>query len=242
MKKFKFLLLAGTVFLSTISCSNAGQDEQDVVAQSTSKQLNSSKNSQRISNSDLEEANKVFSNLQPLYDASGQTGSPYDIYLQWLQQEKINAQLDPNLKSMMSFSYEENIAYLVKNNYLNETEADLINKLNTDLLNGVQLDTALSNFERSTGTLELSDKKKEIFSNFVDALTLINYNTPGYFEVAPSTTGRLFGSCLSATIGFGIAAACLATVEVGSWGSATVLTCAGYVWASGEWVAACRKK
>jgi len=44
--------------------------------------------------------------------------------------------------------------------------------------------------------LELSDKKKEIFANFVDALTLINYNTPGYFEVAPSTTGRLFHASL----------------------------------------------
>jgi len=114
MKKFKFLLLTGAVFLSTISCSNAGQDEQDITSQSSPKKLQSSKNSQRISTSDLEAANKVFSNLQPLYDTSGQGGSPYDIYTQWLQQEKINAQLDPNLKSMMSFSYEENIQYLVK--------------------------------------------------------------------------------------------------------------------------------
>ncbi|AZA47750.1 hypothetical protein EG346_05895 [Chryseobacterium carnipullorum] len=105
-----------------------------------------------------------------------------------------------------------------------------------------ELDVALSDFERNIGTLTLSEKKKQIFSNFVDTLTLINYNTPNYFEVASSTTGRLFGSCLSATIGFGIAAGCLATIEVGSWGTATVLTCAGYVWASGEWVAACRKK
>ncbi|MBB6331402.1 hypothetical protein HNP24_002352 [Chryseobacterium sediminis] len=242
MKKIKFLLLTGAVFLATISCSNTEQDEQDVVSQLNPKQLSSLKNSQRISNSDLEAASKVFSSLQPLYDTSGEGALAYDIYSQWLQQKKINAQLDPNLKSMMSFSYEENIAYLLKNNYLNTAEAEIINKLNTDLLNSVQLDVALSNFERSIGTLTLSEKKKEIFSNFVDALTIIDYNNPGYFEVNTSTTGRLFGSCLSATIGFGITAACLATVEVGSWGSATVLTCAGYVWASGEWVAACRKK
>lgn len=241
MKKFR-LLLAGIVLFSTISCNNSEQDELSNISESNSKQLNSRKNNQRISNSDLEKNSKMLNDLKLLYDTTGQETSPYEVYLQWLQKENVNANLDPNLKSMMSYSYEENINYLLKNNYLNTSEVNIIDKLNNDLLIGKELDVALSDFERSIGTLTLSEKKKQIFSNFVNTLTLINYNTPNYFDVTPSTTGRLFGSCLSATIGFGIAAGCLATIEVGSWGTATVLTAAGYVWASGEWVAACRKK
>lgn len=241
MKKFR-LLLATIALFSIVSCNNSGQEELNNESQSNSKQLNSFKNNQRISSSDLEANSKMLNDLKPLYDISEEGASPYDVYLQWLQKENINANLDPSLKSMMSYSYEENIDYLLKNNYLNTSEVNVINKLNNDLLSGKELDIALSDFERNIGALTLSEKKKQIFSNFVDTLTLINYNTPNYFEVAPSTTGRLFGSCLSATIGFGIAAGCLATIEVGSWGTATVLTCAGYVWASGEWVAACRKK
>lgn len=77
--------------------------------------------------------------------------------------ENINTNLDPNLKLMMSYSYEENINYLLKNNYLNNSEVDIIDKLNNDLLNGKELDVALSDFERNIGTLTLSEKKNKFF-------------------------------------------------------------------------------
>ncbi|MFL0093053.1 hypothetical protein, partial [Tenacibaculum maritimum] len=50
----------------------------------------------------------------------------------------------------------------------------------------------------------------------------------------------LFGSCLSASIGLGIAFVGLATLEVGSAGLATGVAAAGFIWASGEWGAACK--
>ena len=52
--------------------------------------------------------------------------------------------------------------------------------------------------------------------------------------------GGLFGSCASASVGLGIAFLGLATLTAASGGLATGVAVGGFIWASGEWGAACK--
>ncbi|WP_347053739.1 hypothetical protein [Flavobacterium olei] len=52
-------------------------------------------------------------------------------------------------------------------------------------------------------------------------------------------SGELFDSYLSASIGVGIVFVGLATIELRSFGAATGVSVAGFIWASAEWGAAC---
>jgi hypothetical protein len=69
----------------------------------------------------------------------------------------------------------------------------------------------------------------------------MNAYDPDFFK-GGSITGKsaLFGSCLSASIGVGIAFVGLATIEVGSFGVATGACVAGFLWTAAEWGAACK--
>ncbi|PJJ07108.1 hypothetical protein CLU83_0253 [Flavobacterium sp. 1] len=121
-------------------------------------------------------------------------------------------------------------------------ELATVSTLKDELLNTKNFDTSISHFESAILLLPMSSKKLQRFYNFIDGLKVINNYDPDFFKGVTLTSkknGGFFGSCASASIGVGIAFVGLATIEVGSFGAATGVAVAGFIWASAEWGAAC---
>ncbi|MEO8239337.1 MAG: hypothetical protein ABI793_04295 [Flavobacterium sp.] len=168
---------------------------------------------------------------------------PYEEYQELLEVQDLSIQIDDRTALILDQTYEENIQYLNNLHLFTAQELAAVDKLKNELLNTKNFNTSISHFESAILLLPMTNKKLQRFYNFIDGLKSMNNYDPDFFKgltLTSKSTGGLFGSCLSASIGVGIAFVGLATIEVGSFGAATGVAVAGFIWASAEWGAACR--
>lgn len=167
---------------------------------------------------------------------------PYEEYQDLLAGKDLSVQIDERTVHILDQSYEENVQYLSDLHVFTTNELTAVTVFKDELLNTQNFNTSILHFESAILLLPMTMKKLQRFYNFIDALKAMNKFDPYYFNGGSITakSGGLFGSCLSASIGVGIAFVGLATIEVGSFGTATAVAVAGFIWASAEWGAACK--
>ncbi|MEO7976908.1 hypothetical protein [Flavobacterium sp.] len=167
---------------------------------------------------------------------------PYEEYYDFLAGQQISIEIDDRTAPILDQTYEENIQYLDDLNLFSTEELAIVTALKDDLESTNNFNISISKFEHSILALPMTNNKLQRFYNFIDALKVMNNFDPLFFNGGSITgkSGKLFGSCLSASIGVGIAFVGLATIEVGSFGTATAFAVVGFVWASAEWGAACK--
>ncbi|MFB9107152.1 hypothetical protein [Flavobacterium gyeonganense] len=167
---------------------------------------------------------------------------PYEEYYDFLAGQQISIEIDDRTAPILDQTYEENIQYLDDLNLFSTEELAIVTAFKDDLESTNNFNISISKFEHAILALPMTNNKLQRFYNFIDALKVMNNFDPLFFNGGRITgkSGKLFGSCLSATIGVGIAFVGLATIEVGSFGTATAFAVVGFVWASAEWGAACK--
>lgn len=168
---------------------------------------------------------------------------PYIEYQDLLATQDLRIEIDSQTSHILDQTYEQNVQYLEDLNLFNSNEIAAVTVFKDELISTQNFENAILHFENTILSLPMTPKKLQRFYNFIDGLKVINNYDPYYFKgsnASSKNTGRLFGSCLSASIGVGIAFVGLATIEVGSFGAATGVAVAGFIWASAEWGAACK--
>lgn len=167
---------------------------------------------------------------------------PYEEYQELIAVQDLSIQIDDRTAHILDQTYEENIQYLSNLHLFTAQELATVTTLKNELLNTKNFNTSIAHFESAILSLPMTNKKLQRFYNFIDGLKAMNAYDPEFFKGATLTSksNGVFGSCLSASIGVGIAFVGLATIEVGSFGAATGVAVAGFIWASAEWGAACR--
>ncbi|MFL0096111.1 hypothetical protein [Tenacibaculum maritimum] len=166
--------------------------------------------------------------------------SIFDKYSKWSDELGSNITLDSRLEDRMNNDYNENINFLINNGLISIQEKNAIENLKNNLNSNLSFNSSINNFISELNILNLNTEKVENYINFVNSLIIVDHLEPQYFNANTGSRSTLFGSCLSASIGLGIAFVGLATLEVGSAGLATGVAAAGFIWASGEWGAACK--
>lgn len=168
---------------------------------------------------------------------------PYIEYQDLLADKNLSIEIDDRTAQILDQSYEENIQYVNDLHLFTINEIAAVTAFKNELENTQDFNTSISNFENAILLLPMSNKKLQRFYYFIDGLKAMNVYDPYFFNggsISAKSKGGLFGSCLSASIGVGIAFVGLATIEVGSFGAATGVAVAGFIWASAEWGAACK--
>jgi len=168
---------------------------------------------------------------------------PYLEYVDLLAAENLKIEVDFRTAHILDQTYEQNIQYLNDLQLFSTNELAAVTAFKDELLNTKDFNTSIFNFENAILLLPMTNKKLQRFYNLIDGLKVMNAYDPEYFKgnyLTSKSTGGLFGSCLSASIGVGIAFVGLATIEIGSFGAATGVAVAGFIWASAEWGAACK--
>jgi hypothetical protein len=214
-------------------------------SQSTDEKINDANAYKKLSLEQLQNASKKISRISIIGKnlKNARVGvSAYEVFNNWAEEQNIDLQLDPSLELMIDETYENNINDLVSTNQINLTEKQVIDNYKNSLETGMSFDLATDNFVSAISALNLSPEKLQAYYNFVDAVSILNYMEPTFYTVNPNATSRLFGTCLSASIGVGIAFVGLATLTAASGGLATGATVVGFIWASAEWGAACGKR
>lgn len=170
---------------------------------------------------------------------------PYIEYQDLLAEQKLSIEIDSRTAQILDQTYEQNIQYLKDLHLFNNQELAAVTAFKDELLNTRNFNNSISHFESSILLIPMTNKKLQRFYNFIDGLKAMNDYDPNFFKgdgLTSKSNGGLFGSCLSASIGVGIGFVGLATIEVGSFGTATGVAVAGFIWASAEWGAACGGK
>ena len=173
----------------------------------------------------------------------GPIENPYEEYQELLEVQDLTIQIDDRTAHILDQTYEENIQYLSDLHLFTAQELATVTTLKNELLSTKNFNTSITHFESAILLLPMTNKKLQRFYNFIDGLKVMNDYDPDFFRgvnLTAKSNGGFFGSCLSATIGVGIAFVGLATINVGSFGAATGFAVVGFVWASAEWGAACR--
>ncbi|WP_127340645.1 hypothetical protein [Flavobacterium cupreum] len=166
--------------------------------------------------------------------------SPIVAYSQILAAQEMTMKIDSGTLSIMDNSYEENIKLLKDLNLISPLEITVIDNFSKQINTTHNFEKSINDFSKSILNLPLSITKKQKYINFIDGLRILNQMEPEYFKDSLTPEDALFGSCLSASIGVGIAFVGLATIEVGSFGLATGAAVVGFIWASAEWGKACK--
>jgi hypothetical protein len=228
-----------TLFLSAIflfSCNKDIQDEKENVLTTNGMNKITQKNINDASSLILksQNGNKTKRNFQ-------EEISPYSEYSELLRNNNMKIIADPRVEIIMDNSYEENLEYLKNQKLITTEEINLADKLIIEINRTSDFEESINNYEKSILNLQLPLNKLQAYTNVIGGLRVLNQVEPNYFQNNLAPSSPLFGSCLSASIGLGIAFVGLATIEVGSFGTATVVAVGGFLWASAEWGAACRK-
>lgn len=166
--------------------------------------------------------------------------TPYEEYQGLLAGKNLSIEIDDRMVHILDQSYEENLQYLNNLHIFSDNEIAIVNTFKDELENSKNFNTSISHFESAILSIPMTTKKMQRFYNFIDALKAMYAFDPYFFSGSITAKSSLFGSCLSASIGVGLAFVGLATIEVGSFGAATAVAVAGFIWASAEWGAACK--
>lgn len=233
----KNLLLGIVVFIFLFSCNKDDESVNDA----TSNQL------YQLSDDEIIAASHMM--LVPIEKRNAsktlieaEDPSPIVAYSQILAAQKMTMKIDSRTLSIMDNSYQENIKLLKDLNLIDPLEIPIIDNLNKQIHTTHNFETSINDFSKSILNLPLPIIKKQKYINFIDGLRILNQMEPEYFKDSLTPEDALFGSCLSASIGVGIAFVGLATIEVGSFGLATGAAVVGFIWASAEWGKACKGK
>lgn len=230
----KKLLLGIVVFISLLSCNT--DESIDRTAINQLHQL-SDDEIMAVSNMMLVPLEKT--NTTKTFQKA-EDPSPIVAYAQVLAAQNMTMKINPGTLLIMDNSYEENIKLLRDLNLISLSEIRVIDKFTKQISTTHNFEKSINDFSKSILNLTLSITKKQKYINFIDGLRILNQMEPEYFKDSLTPEDALFGSCLSASIGVGIAFVGLATIEVGSFGLATGAAVVGFIWASAEWGKACK--
>jgi len=188
------------------------------------------------------QAKKYGKTSKANFDEQEDPQQPYLEYMALIANQDLQIEIDDRTELFLDQTYEENIEYLSQLHLFSENELAAVTAFKDELINTKNFKTSISHFENAILLIPMTQKKLQRFYNFIDGLKVMNAYDPEFFTTDSYTSKRtgLFGSCLSASIGVGIAFVGLATIEVGSFGAATGVAVAGFIWASAEWGAACK--
>ncbi|WP_149206297.1 hypothetical protein [Flavobacterium johnsoniae] len=237
------ILIVTTIFLfSTTSCDNkedVKQNNTNNVYRLNNEDVNRASNIIKIKDTEIQ-AKRISFTSKPYIETAPE--EPYLEYESLLASQDLTIEIDSRTSHILDQTYEQNIQYLNDLNLFTSTELATVTIFKDELLNTKNFDTSITNFENAILSLPMTNKKLQRFYNFIDGLKVMNEYDPDFFKgnSFTSKSNGLFGSCLSASIGVGIAFVGLATIEVGSFGLATGVAVAGFIWASAEWGAACK--
>lgn len=240
LKKYNFLII--TAFIFFISCDTRDEIKDsnlNNVYRLNEKEIKNVSNLLKIKDDEVRAKRNVLkASIEPAPEL------PYEEYVDLLADKDLSIEIDERMSHILDQSYEENIQYLNSMNIFSTSEIAAVTAFKNELETTHNFNASILHFESSIKLLPLTYKKLQRFYNFIDALKVMNNLDPDFFSgnanVFAKSTSGIFGSCLSATIGVGIAFVGLATIEVGSFGTATAVAVAGFIWASAEWGAACK--
>lgn len=235
-----------TIIIASIFLTSSCDTKEDQVTGNT-------QTNHRLSDEDIATASKIIktkdnqvkvkkSSLTNKTFIEAAPEEPYLEYKDLISTQDLRIEIDSRTSHILDQTYEQNIQYLNDLHLFSTNELAAVTVFKDELLNTQNFDISILHFENAILLLPMTSKKLQRFYNFIDGLKVMNAYDPDYFKGGGTTkiTSRLFGSCLSASIGVGIAFVGLATIEVGSYGTATGFAVAGFIWASAEWGAACK--
>jgi hypothetical protein len=238
-----FLTIAITCFFLTSSCDT----KENIITSKDNESIN------RLSDTDILTVSKAIKEKDrevqlkkiDLTSKNSIQALPQEPYLEYeslLAEKELKIQIDSRTSQILDQTYEENMQYLKDLHLFSLNELEAVTVFKDELIKTKNFKTSILHFENAILLLPMTKKKLQRFYNFIDGLKAMNNYDPDFFKgnINSKSTGRVFGTCLSASIGVGIAFAGLATIEVGSFGAATGIAVAGFIWASAEWGAACK--
>jgi len=195
-------------------------------------------NPQRFDDTDLKLVKNQLENFTLISNKISDIDMNHQIMNYLQNQNNVNIEFSNVLYELNDKTTDEKIEITLQTGVLSQEGLALILNLENSFEND-NFDIVVSNFEENILSLNLSNEKFESYNNFVMALKLTNSLDPTLFQ-SNDDTARGGIDCVIATVAFVIAVAALATIEVGSFGTATILVVAGYIAASAAWVRACK--
>lgn len=232
----KKLLLCIIITISSFSCT---KNDESIDNKSTTSQLHKLSHDEIIAAKNMmliSESPKKTTSSIPIEKKE----DPLVVYSEVLNAQNMTLQIDSRLLPIADNTYEQNIDFLKSKNIIGVDEIKIIDDLKNQIESTSNFEKSIEDFENSILKLPLSNDKKQKYINFIDGLKILNQMEPDLFKDTLTAKSSLFGTCKSATIGLGLAFVGLATIEVGSFGLATGVAVAGFIWASAEWGKACK--
>jgi hypothetical protein len=237
LKPFLFSIIIASIF-SASSC-----DTKDDLSKNNPQSIH------RLTNEDIITVSQILITKSSEQNTSknliiAAPEKPYLEYNNMLAAQNLTIEIDPRTVHILDQTYEENVQYMKDLHLFSDSEIAAVTIFKNELLNTNDFATSIFHFEKAISILPMTNAKSQRFYNFIDGLKAMNAYDPNYFKgtLTAKSNGGLFGTCLSASIGVGIAFVGLATIEVGSFGVATGVCVAGFIWASAEWGKACGGK
>lgn len=238
--KPRFLtLIAASIFLisSCDSKEESSVNEKQTIIRSSDEDLKIISETLKARHDEIQ-ANKYLNGKTSYVEEPGD--QVYTQYRDLLATKNINIDIDARLDHIINNTFEENMQYVSDLHLYTANEIAAITAFKNELESSQNFQTSIANFENAILQLPLTFNKYQRFYYLIDALKAMYLYDPATFSGESVPTARLFGSCLSASIGLGAAFAGLAMIQVGSFGASTGLTVASFIWASAEWGAACK--
>lgn len=236
-------IVIASIFI-TSGCDNKDEslndNTQNTIHRLTDKDIIEVSNALKIKDNEVQ-SKKNSSTSKSFIEAAPE--EPYLEYEDLVGAQNLRIEIDSRTAHILDQTYEQNIQYLNDLNLFSNEQLAAVTAFKDELLNTQNFDASILHFENAILLLPMTSKKLQRFYNFIDGLKAMYSYDPDYFKGNTATAksnGGLFGSCMSASIGVGIAFVGLATIEVGSFGAATGVAVAGFIWASAEWGAACK--
>jgi hypothetical protein len=247
MKKIIFSVLAITIIfpIAELFTSCSKNDEKAITSEKSEITRLSDNDIGRIG-SILLNPNKTAStsrivqgNLAPV--TSAQATTPLSAYKDIMMSQNIKVDMDPRLEFIFGNSYQQNIQFLKSRNVITDSEIKVVDNFKNQLITTSNFNLSIINFETEIKKLPLTTIKLQKYANLIDGFKVLNNAYPGYFKNLnpndPITT-----ECAEATIALGIAFVGLVTIEVGTFGVATAVAVAGFIYASALYGKYCAKK
>ncbi|MBU3681704.1 MAG: hypothetical protein FGM16_07175 [Flavobacterium sp.] len=144
-------------------------------------------------------------------------------------------------KVIMSNSLQKNINFAKESGIFSSQEIIIIDNFISKITNSESTEIfldVLNNFKSEIDGLNLSKENYAKYDNLFTSLIILNKVNPEVYNYNQSIQNT--NRCVGSAIGLALSYAALFTIEVGSFGSATVLTCVGFVWASATFGSGCK--
>ena len=178
-------------------------------------------------------------NFKLRQDKSLDVNVNYQIMDYFQEQNNIDIKFSNDLYELNKKTTSEKFEIALQTGVLNQEDMNRIKNLEKSLrVDG--FNNVIINFEKDILSLHLSNKKFKIYTIFLNALRLINYNDSMLFKSNSYLAKRLDLDCWLAGIAFAAACVGLATLEAGTAGLATAAVVVGYIAASTALVRACK--